>query len=108
MLRIVREFLKLLLKVHKSQICFNVKLNMHLYTHSFLVLMFIMFPIIKLRNDLVAVQKLASNIKISLMSKDDLRVYHVFYSTVTGFKKLRNFASIQRTLVTNFIGSIIG
>ena len=47
-------------------------------------------------------------IKLWLMSKDDLHVYHVFYSTVTGFKKSRNFASIQRTLVTNFIGSIIG
>ena len=42
------------------------------------------------------------------MSKYDLHVYHVFYSTVTGFKKSQNFASIQRTLVTNFIGSIIG
>ena len=45
-----------LLKVHKSQICFNVKLNMHLYMHSFLVLMFIMFPILKLRNYMVAGQ----------------------------------------------------
>ena len=34
-------------QVHKSQICFNVKLNTHLYMHSFLVLMPIMFPIIK-------------------------------------------------------------
>ena len=45
-----------LLKVHKSQICFIVKLNMHLYMHSFLVLMFIMFPIIKLRNNMAAGQ----------------------------------------------------
>ena len=39
--------------VHKSQICFNVKLNMLLYMHSVLVLMFIMFHIIKLRNHMV-------------------------------------------------------
>ena len=42
------------------------------------------------------------------MSKDDLHVYHVFNSTVTGFKKSQNFAGIQRTLMTNFIGSVIG
>ena len=30
--------------------------------------------------------KPASNIKSWLMSKYDLHVYHVFYSTVTGFK----------------------
>ena len=39
--------------VHKSQICFNGKLNMLLYMHSVLVSMFIMFPIIKLRNYMV-------------------------------------------------------
>ena len=38
---------------HKSQICFNVKLNMLLYMHSILVSMFIMFPLIKLRNYMV-------------------------------------------------------
>ena len=42
-----------LLKLQKSQICFNVKLNMHLYTHSFLLSMFIIFLIIKLRNYMV-------------------------------------------------------
>ena len=39
--------------VHKSQICFNVKLNIHLYVHSFLVLMFIMFPTIKLKEYMI-------------------------------------------------------
>ena len=50
------SYSNLLLKVQKSQICFNVKLNMHLYMHSFLVLMFIMYQIIKLRNYKVAGQ----------------------------------------------------
>ena len=45
-----------LLKLHKSQICFNVKLNMHLYMHSFLLSMFIIFLIIKLRNYMVCGQ----------------------------------------------------
>ena len=45
-----------LLKLHKSQICFNVKLNMHLYTHSFLLSMLIIFLIIKLQNYMVPVQ----------------------------------------------------
>ena len=53
MLRMVCQPLKLLFKVHKSQFCFNVKLNMHFYMYSFLVL-FITFPIIKLRNYMVA------------------------------------------------------
>ena len=35
-------------------------------------------------------------------------VYHVFSSTVTSFKNSPNFASIQKTLVTNFIGRVIG
>ena len=39
--------------VHKSQICLNCKLNMLLYMHRVLVSMFIMFPIIKLRNYMV-------------------------------------------------------
>ena len=63
MLRMVREFLKLLLKVHKSQICFNVKLNTPLFTHSVLTLMFIMFPIIKLRNYMVAGQNQLQTLK---------------------------------------------
>ena len=42
------------------------------------------------------------------MSKDYLPLYYVFYGPVTGFKKSRNFASILRTLVTNFLGNIIG
>ena len=42
-----------LLMVQKSQICFNVKLNMLLCMHSILVSMFIMFPLIKLRNYMV-------------------------------------------------------
>ena len=56
MLLMVCKLIKLVLKVHKSQICFNVKLNMHLIMHSFLILMFIMFPIIKLGNYMVAGQ----------------------------------------------------
>ena len=67
---------------------------MHLYMHSFLVLMFIMFPIIKLRNSMVAGQNPHKTLKYDIMSKDDLHVYPVFYSTVTGLKKSRNFASI--------------
>ena len=43
-----------------------------------------------------------------LYVKNDLHVYHVFTLTVSGFKKSRNFVSIQRTRETNFIGSIIG
>ena len=39
--------------VHKSQICFNFKLNMRLYMHSVLVSIFIMLPILKLRNYIV-------------------------------------------------------
>ena len=39
--------------IHKSQICFNVKLNMLLYMHTVLVMVVIMFPIIKLRNYMV-------------------------------------------------------
>ena len=50
--------------VHKSQMSFNVKLNMLLYMHSVLVSMFIMFPIIKLRNYMVPGKKQASNIKL--------------------------------------------
>ena len=42
------------------------------------------------------------------MSKNDLHVYNAFSCTVTGFKKSRNFANIQRTCVAYFIGSIIG
>ena len=45
-----------LLKLHKSQICFNVKLNMHLYTHSFILSMFIISLIIKLQNYMVPEQ----------------------------------------------------
>ena len=50
--------------------------------------------------------KQASNIIIYV--KKDLRVDHVFFLTVTGFKKSRNFVSTQRTCVAKFIGSIIG
>ena len=32
-----------LLKLHKSQICFNIKLNMYFYMHSFLLSMLIIF-----------------------------------------------------------------
>ena len=42
------------------------------------------------------------------MSKNDLHVYNVFSCIVTGFKKSRNFLSIQMTCEANFIGSIIG
>ena len=55
--------------VHKSQICFNVKLNMLLYMHNILVSMFIMFPIIKIEKLHGSRTKQASNIKLSLMSK---------------------------------------
>ena len=42
------------------------------------------------------------------MSKNDLHVYNVLSCTVTGFKKSRNFLSMQKTCEANFIGSIIG
>ena len=44
---------KAVLIVHKSRICFNVKLNMLFYMHSILVSMIIKFQIIKLRNYMV-------------------------------------------------------
>ena len=56
MLRMVCQLLKLIVKGTQVSVCFNVKLNMHLFMHSFLVKMFIMFPIIKLRNNMVAEQ----------------------------------------------------
>ena len=60
------------------------KSNMHLYMHSYLVLMFIMFPIIKLRNYMVAGQNQPQTLNYDKCRKDDLHVYYVFYSTVTG------------------------
>ena len=41
------------------------------------------------------------------MSKNDLYVYNVFSYTVTGFKKSRNFLSIQKICEANFVGNII-
>ena len=56
MLQMVCQFLKLIVKgTHVSDL-FQCQLNMHLYMDSFLVLMLIMFPIIKLRNYMVAGQ----------------------------------------------------
>ena len=59
MLQMLCQLLRLIVKgtqVSDLFQCFNVKLNMYLYMHSFLVLMFIMFPTIKLRNYMVAGQ----------------------------------------------------
>ena len=53
-------------------------------------------------------QKQASNIKLLFNVKNDLHVYNVFSLTVTGFKKSRNFVSLQRILEKHFIGSTIG
>ena len=78
---------------------------MHLYMHSFLLSMFIIFLLINLRN---YQDKTSLKNKIMINVKNDLHVYNVFSCTVTGFKTSRNFASIQRTCEANYIGSIIG
>ena len=59
--------------VHKSQICFVVKLNMRLYIHIILVSMFIMFPKIVLRNYTVPGQNMPQTLNV----KNDLHVYQV-------------------------------
>ena len=56
MLRMVCHLLKLIVKGTQVSDLFQCQIKYHLYMHSFLVLMFIMFPIIKLRNNMVAGQ----------------------------------------------------
>ena len=72
--------------VHKSQICFVVKLNMLLYIHIVLVSMFIMFPIIVLRNYTVPGQNMPQTLNV----KNELHVYQVYSFTVIGFNKIMN------------------
>ena len=56
----LQTFCVLLLLIVKatqvSDFFFNVKLNMHLYTHSFILSMFIIFLIMKLPNYMVPEQ----------------------------------------------------
>ena len=85
--------------------CFNVKLNMLFYMHSILVSMFIMFPIIKLRNYMVSGQNKPQTV-IIINIKNGLHVYHVFSLTVTVSNKT---LSVYRGHVRQiYIGSIIG
>ena len=56
MLKMVCQLLKLIVKGTQVSDLFQCQINMHLYMHNFLVLMFIIFPIIKLRNQMVAGQ----------------------------------------------------
>ena len=93
--------------VHKSQICFNVKLNILLYMYSVLISMLIMFPITELRNVCGSRTKQASNIKLLFMSKMTYMYIMCFPSLLPVFKKSRNFVSIQRTCKANFIDSVI-
>ena len=72
--------------VHKSQICFVVKLNMLLYIHIILVSMFIMFPIKVLRNYTVPGQNSPQTFNV----KNDLHVYQVYSFNVIGFNKIMN------------------
>ena len=91
--------------VHKSQICFNVKLNMLLYMYSVLIPMLIMFPITELRNVCGSRTKQASNIKLLLMSKMTYMYIMCFPSLLPVFKKNHetlSVYSIQKTCKANF------
>ena len=56
MLRMVCQLLKLITKGTQVSDLFPCKIKYKYVMYSFLVLMFIMFPIIKLRNNMVAGQ----------------------------------------------------
>ena len=62
MLLMVFQLLKLIVRIHKSLICFNVKLNMHLYMHSFLDVHYVSNYIVKKLHGCRT--KPASNIKL--------------------------------------------
>ena len=81
---------------------------MHMYMNSFLLSMFIIFFLEKMRNYKVPGQNYPQTLNYDKCQKNDLHVYNVFSCTVTGFKKSRNFANIQKTCEAKFIGSIIG
>ena len=93
-------------KVTLVSICFHVKLNekykIYLYLHKLLELMWKMFPITWLRNYMIVGQNQSQTLKHHLC-QNDLHVYHVFNSTVTGSKN-----NLTLLPVANFIDSFIG
>ena len=78
---------------------------MYLYLHKLLELMRNMFPITWLRNYMIVGQNQPQTLKHH-SCQNDLHVYHVFYSTVTGLKNNETL-HVQKMSVANFIDSFI-
>ena len=81
---------------------------MHLYVHSFLLSVFIIFLIIKLRNYMVPGINKPQTLNYDKCQNITYIYIMYFLALLPVSKNLECFASMQQTCEANFIGSIIG